>query len=698
MGVVEPLRPRARVGPAKAQLAERLAAARDDGFVGRERELAVVSTALADTSDVRVVFVHGPGGIGKTTLLDAAARRAEAAGYPTVYLDARDVECSAAAISERIQPRLANGHPEPLLLVDGFELLAPLERWFRTELLPSRSARAVTVLAGRDAPTSAWWLDPGWRRLVSVHALDVLDDTESRALLAWLGVTDQAPRLAQLGRGYPLALAMLAEVDRSGGRPDQLADAPDAVRQLCALILDDVPDEAHRIGLATCAHATRTTQDLLTRMVGSDAGHIWSWLESRPYVQRGPLGLFVHDVVRELFEAELAQRAPAEYAQLHRSVRGHFLDRMIDPGEPHPDRAAAEVLLLHRRTPLAAETSVLRDRGQLSVPRAGPAEREEIIGLIEANEGPQSADLARRWLVAQPRSAYHVRADTGTAAFALQVYMPGPDDLMADDPISAAIWQLVCDRDPLRPGERINVNRFAGATSRYQGDPLQLLVNGVSCILEWRTTPAAWTFIASFGGSHYGRYFDYLGLTPMLELELGGNPVTLFGWDRRRFPASAFFEMMATRELTGETGPPPPNLMRPAPLSKVAFDAAVRSALRQLTRTGGLAESPLLTTALVDDAADDPPGDLAKLLRQSIAGLADERGGTEHRRVLERTFVSGVSSQEGAAEVLDLPFSTYRRHLARATDRLVEVLWTVELGGGSPDGEHSAAEPGLDTR
>ena len=115
-------------------------------------------------------------------------------------------------------------------------------------------------------------------------------------------------------------------------------------------------------------------------MIGPRAPEVWSWLESRPYVRQGALGLYVHDVVRELFEAELAHRSPAEYVQLHRAVRGYFLDRMADASEPHPDRAAAEVLLLHRKTPLAAQTSLLRDRGQLSVPRAGPVEREQIVG------------------------------------------------------------------------------------------------------------------------------------------------------------------------------------------------------------------------------------------------------------------------------------------------------------------------------
>ena len=629
------------------------------------------------------MFVHGPGGIGKTTLLDAMARLTRGGGRQVAYLDGRDVECSPAAVLAAVRQRTVDD-PAAVLLVDGYELLSPLDRWFRTEFLPARPAGAVTVVAGREAPAAAWWLDPGWRRLVSVHRLDELDDPDSRDLLLGLGVTDQVDRLAQLGRGYPLALAMLAEVDRSGRRPDRLSDAPDAVGQLCALILDDVPDEAHRTGLATCAHATRTTQDLLARMVGPRAPEIWAWLESRPYVRRGALGLFVHDVVRELFEAELAHRSPTAYAQLHRDVRGYFLDQLTNATEPHPDRAAAEVLLLHRKTPLAAQTSLLRDRGQLSVPRAGPAEREEILALIAAQEGQFSAALARRWLAAQPRSAYHVRADTGTAAFALQIYLPGPDDLMVDDPVAAAIWRLVTDRGPLRPGERVNVNRFSGASSSYQGDPLQLLVNGVSCILEWATTPAAWTFISSFGSRHYGPYFDYLGLVRMMELESDAHPVVLFGWDRRQFPASAFFEMMATRELTGELGPPPAALLRPLPLTRTAFDAAVRSALRRLTRAGGLDGSELLTSGLVPPGANDPPAALGETLRTAITELARERGGAEHRRVLERTFVVGAPSQETAAELLDLPFSTYRRHLAQATDRLVEVLWAIEIDPGSP--------------
>ena len=253
---------------ASDQLAGRLTAARDDGFVGRESELAALSEALDGTSDVRVIFVHGPGGIGKTTLLDAMSRLTVRTGRRAAYLDARDVECSPPAVLDAMRRR-TTGDPEAVLLVDGYELLKPLDRWVRTELVPSRPEGAVTVIAGRDAPAPDWWLDPGWRRLLRVQHLGELGDADSRNLLVGLGVTDRVDHLTRLGRGYPLALAMLAEVARTGNRPTRFADVPDAVRRLCALILDDVPDEAHRIGLATCAHATRTTLDLLSHMIGS---------------------------------------------------------------------------------------------------------------------------------------------------------------------------------------------------------------------------------------------------------------------------------------------------------------------------------------------------------------------------------------------------------------------------------------------
>jgi hypothetical protein len=422
------------------------------------------------------------------------------------------------------------------------------------------------------------------------------------------------------------------------------------------------------------------TQDLLSRIVGTRASQVWTWLESRPYVRRGEVGLVLHDVVREAFEAEFAQRSPYAYAALHMAIYNYFIERIFDPADPRPDRAAAEILLTHRAGPLAEETSALRDAGRLTISRAESADIAGILEIIRHAECDEVAELARRYAEQQPRGMYVVRSDTGVEAFATQVYLPTGGALDSDDPVARAVLAAVAEHGPLRPGERINVNRFSGATGRYTGHPGILLVNGVACILEWAREPAAWTFVVTVEDEHYGPYFEFLGMRRLFEVPIGAGRYVGYGWDRRRFPAPLLFELMAHRELSGETGPPPAGLVRPAPLSREEFTRAVRAALSDLAYPDRLTGSPLTASGLIDPVGPVPAQALEATLRQAIAALDGEPGGAEHRRVLERTYLHGAPSQEAAAEVLGLPFSTYRRHLSRAHDRIVEVLWAVEVG------------------
>ena len=178
----------------------------------------------------------------------------------------------------------------------------------------------------------------------------------------------------------------------------------------------------------------------------------------------------------------------------------------------------------------------------------------------------------------------------------------------------------------------------------------------------------------------------------MFEVAVGRTIHIGYGWDRRRFPSQLLFELMARRELTGETGPPPADLVRPAPLSREAFTREVRAALPLLAFPDRLSGSPLAGSALADPTQPVPAQALEATLRSTIEALGDEPGGAEHRRVLERTYLHGAPSQEAAAALLALPFSTYRRHLARAHARLTEVLWAVETGRSEPATHHEPAE------
>ena len=104
-------------------------------------------------------------------------------------------------------------------------------------------------------------------------------------------------------------------------------------------------------------------------------------------------------------------------------------------------------------------------------------------------------------------------------------------------------------------------------------------------------------------------------------------------------------------------------------LSQADFTDAVRQALRDLHRPDLLARNPLLRTRLAHDyaGAEEPDAEaLAGLLRASVDALRQHPRDDKLLRAVERTYIRPAPTQEAAAELLGLPFSTYRRHLSEA--------------------------------
>ena len=52
--------------------------------------------------------------------------------------------------------------------------------------------------------------------------------------------------------------------------------------------------------------------------------------------------------------------------------------------------------------------------------------------------------------------------------------------------------------------------------------------------------------------------------------------------------------------------------------------------------------------------------------------------------MLWHTYFEPAATQEVAAELLDLPFSTYRHQLGRAVEQVIGWLWQRELYGLEP--------------
>src|SRR5689334_5406909 len=239
---------------------ERLSALRDRYFVGRSTELELFRGCLDQDGAERplaLLFVHGPGGVGKSVLLREFARLAGARGASVVALDGRDLEPSPAGFLSALRGALElppDASPlaaladadRSVLLVDTYEQLRPLDGWLREQLLPELPERALVVLAGRSPPSSAWRADPAWSELARIVPLRNLAPPDSRGYLAARGVPDaQHAAVLEFTHGHPLALSLLADLlihDRGG--PFRPEDAPDVVRALLERFVDRAPSPA----------------------------------------------------------------------------------------------------------------------------------------------------------------------------------------------------------------------------------------------------------------------------------------------------------------------------------------------------------------------------------------------------------------------------------------------------------------------
>jgi hypothetical protein len=233
---------------------------------------------------------------------------------------------------------------------------------------------------------------------------------------------------------------------------------------------------------------------------------------------------------------------------------------------------------------------------------------------------------------------------------------------------------------PARPGEQIHLTRFMGGSEDGERDPYAVLVSSVAALTTWLTRPLAWSFASPSDPAFWGPFFDYLGMSRIAEVPVGGRAFVVFGMDWRRLPPDIWIDMMSDRERTGATGPPPAHLLRPAPLGREAFTAAVRTALRDLHRDDRLQSGPLFGSRLALGPGGPTAARLRSALERAVAALGRQPRGADLRRVLDRTFVRPAPTQEAAAEVLGLPFSTYRRHLAAALAELTDLLWAAEIG------------------
>ena len=684
-------------------LGDLLAARRRRRFVGRTSEVELFQLALESPDPpFLLLHIHGPPGIGKTSLLDVLAGLAADAGARVVRLDGRDLVPSPPAVLQALgvlevpeeEGAIAglSNSGRLVVLFDTYERLSPLDDWVRTRLLPRLPATALTVVAGRTPPDSAWRADPAWRELLRVVSLRNLSPEESRQYLQTCGVDpDRQEQLVELAHGHPLGLSLLADVVVRGGEAAADPLTPDLVGTLLQRFVEIVPSGLHRRALEVCAPARVTTEALLREVLGlEDAHELFTWLRELSFVESGPEGVFPHDLARDALEADLRWRDPEGYRRVFRGVRGHINGRLQTSRGQEQQRAIADAKYLFRRLPGIGSPVDWEAWGQQYPEPARPGDREPLLDLVLTWEGEASAAIAARWWERQPEGFFVVRGQDGVIGgflALLDLTRASTQDIEAD-PGARAAWDYAMRHAAPRPTEMVTQSRFIVDREAYQGPSATLNATPILTMQRYLGTPnLAWDFLALAEPERWDAYFAAADLPRAAGADfwVGGRRYGLFAHDFRQIPVDALLELVTERALAHDLTPSSPTVQPLLlVLSQPEFDDAVRQALRDLHRPDLLSRNPLLRTRLVRDrAGDEEPvaATLEALVGAAVETLREHPRDDKLWRAVERTYVRPAATQERAAAALGLPFSTYRRHLTLGVDRVAAWLWDQEVYG-----------------
>ena len=635
---------------------------RDRGrFVGRTRELSLLQACLGNEPPASVVLVHGPAGIGKSTLLRELARRARVAAWDVFFVEGRELPPTPDALEAALAE--ARASPRPLSLIDTYERMAALDGYLRRELLPSMPGEALIVIAGRGAPDPAWF-DGGWQEVGCEIPLTGLGPNEALGLLGAHGVNgDRADAIIGWAEGSPLALALAAETAAQDAdwNPAVGTEHPQVLQSLIRRVVDGELKGERLSALAVAAIARVTTPELLAAVLPeSDAAAAYERLRSLSFTEPLGDGLTLHELVRRTLQADFRVRDPDRERELRRRIADH----MYEQAERLGPLVAIELAHLIEnptiRWGFGWEGSI---DYRIDVVRPGDAE--------QAAQALTTRGFADWWQhskaffeSAPERIAVARDKDDAFCGYAISMCPRTAPQVARDDPLLGP-W-LAHAQTTAHLGDSVLWRDSIDFTGDPRGRVQAML--GVAGILRSGAPnprfaympinpemPSAMQFAREMSAQHI----------PGLGLSLGDARIECYRIDYG--PGGLIAAERAT--VYKELGLADPRTAD-APIPALELET-VRAALRNFRIPAELARSPLAQGSTVEDRAKS----VRKILRDAAdRAFGDNENEKLLRLVLVRGYLEPGASHEQTADELHLSRAAYFRRLRASTERLAEYL------------------------
>lgn len=457
---------------AKKKISDRLIKSHKSSFVGREKEIKEIKELIKSRkSPYYVLFIHGIGGIGKTTMIRELINSLDSKVSST-FMDCREIEPTENGFLsafgrefkvkgpkitlDRVIKGLNKTKGRTVLVLDTYETFGLMDTWLRKVFIPSLPESCLTIIIGRHAPNNSWFTSSGLGTLIKSIELEELSYEDSIKFLMQRGLTtEKSENTYSFARGHPMALELAANsVASKPTRNITYKSFPNIIHQLTQDFLLGLNTKTRKT-LESLSIVRRYDDALLKRLLNEDYEEgIFDELLELPFINLTGEGCLMHDMVRETIARELSLRDPKRYKDSKKAAWVYLNEQSLMKHGESLWQATAD-LLYTIENPVVRDAFFPKGAVEYVVEPLSQENEEDVIDIARESEPGKPAEIIENWLKYYPEHFSVVKNITGEVEAFFILSEPKHIDFrhLSDDSI-LEVWFKHMESNPLDASDK----------------------------------------------------------------------------------------------------------------------------------------------------------------------------------------------------------------------------------------------------